>query len=239
MTAIVMLRAEDRVTIGSDGAVCDLDGRLISLASKVVLLPEYGCVIGYRGAGGFHRFLGNAIDACPAENFEDLAAALPDVMRATWEWFRSVFPDHPGKSFAIAIAGWSAQREKFELYRSGSAERQIEGIAEEAKPFEIVPIENDLYCAPLPQREQIERLGITFETSGPEDDMGLAIKIIAANRASRHRSLDDPEAGAPQHNVGGFIQLTTLFAGGISTQIVHRWRDRMGELIEPQEDPLG
>ena len=77
-----------------------------------------------------------------------------------------------------------------------------------------------------------------FAPSNPEIEAGCAAGLRAAfSEAAAIDLLEQQRAmttagGAPFCTVGGFVQLTSITREAITTKIIHRWPDEIGEQIK-------
>lgn len=206
----------------SDGIGLGDDGKIASIAPKITILPLLNAAIGIRG------------DAL-------IALLLMSGLSADWQQFgsydglRSGLVDHLSNVFDVAGDQWEAMRgpgwSEMDIIVAGWSEtsgpdsyllRTMEGTATPA--WEIIDTGGVLLT---PSNDGIfESLG-EFGRSGAISDL----EMIAI--AEKQRNYTEPYGPNKIETslVGGFLQLTTITERDISTRIIHRWNDRIGEPI--------
>lgn len=232
MTALAIGIAKNAIVLASDGAVTDGDGTLVGFESKVVLLPEHNALIACRGVGGFGTALHQRIGV-DVTDFDSLLDYIPSKSAAVLE----AYIQHYGLDDApisIIVAGWSESRQQYEGYRLGKQEWQPKSVGggewEEMLPWTLLPIDGCLWARPWPSAELYGRFGIDPKPQGSIDIFKYTATLVCAARFR-------PESTGPNtpehYGVGGFLQMTMLERDYISTSIVHRWPDVIGERIDP------
>lgn len=230
MSAIAIVRSEDCIIIASDGAIYGKDARLLGFGSKVVLLPEASCVFAQRGTCGVAAALRSELHIC--RDFDSIINHAVDAYRRVHAEFASALP-HLDISSSIALCGWSERAQRFNLYTVASHSRMMHiAAAEKSFPaFELCEMEDDLYVAPWPSRQSMQRFQIKLESNSVQEDSDLAMKLICAARVEEYQPSN--QVDVPHHGVGGFLQLTQLRRHHIASSIVHEWLDVIGEPIDP------
>lgn len=208
----------------SDGIGLGDDGKIASIAPKITILPLLNAAIGIRG------------DAL-------IALLLMSGLSADWQQFgsydglRSGLVDHLSNVFDVAGDQWEAMRgpgwSEMDIIVAGWSEtsgpdsyllRTMEGTATPA--WEIIDTGGVLLT---PSNDGIfESLG-EFGRSGAISDVEM---IAIAEKQRAYREPHGPNK-IETSLVGGFLQLTTITDRDISTRIIHRWNDRVGEPISP------
>lgn len=234
MTAIAIFRLDDGVVIASDGAAyASTTGCLTGLTSKVVLAPEWSCVLAQRGAGGVVQLIRSRI-GFEVLTFDDLLDVIVGVAIDVYDSYK-VFGYDDDARFSLFLAGWSETRERFETYqlRTHGHEAHAEGTGEVlvVEPFQLTPLPF-VYLAPG-GGEHMERFGV-MEAIAANDPIPATVRAVCAARQLRNVSDE-----AAEHCVGGFIQLTIVRRDKVESTIVHRWPDVIGEPIDPTRgEPL-
>lgn len=241
MTALAVACLPDHgVIIVSDGAGYDDRGVVRSLKSKIEIYPEKLCVIGCRGLWMANVYLKLFLTPRNVPTFQELIDQLPDVARELHQHTVESFPKNP--DFSFVVAGWSPERERFEAYSIASIDDTVDvfdgqGNKEETvAAFDLQPL-SWLHMAPMPTGEAAARFGFVFPdqlrppAAGETFDLAeYLIRCVCACRAEPQAATAD---GGKFCAVGGFLQVTILKRDSIETRIVHRWPDRVGELMDP------
>jgi hypothetical protein len=240
MTAIAIVRGSEGVAFATDGVACDIEGRAAALVSKVALFPEWSCVLANRGTAlatarmqlGLQRVAYSGV--IRINGFDDVLRYLPDVAQALHEEILKEGAHYP--HFAFMIAGYSAERDRFESYSLRSREFRYQIGDEEVVqvPYTLGELP-DMHFAPFPSQESAILAGLPRPYEPMQDGRMIAVRAICAARLDPGGSPDD---SVEQHHVGGFVQLTTLFRDKITSEIVHRWPDPLGHRLDPAAGPL-
>lgn len=137
-----------------------------------------------------------------AETQAALLAELPSLMRKHAPIVAEI-----GGYFQFTIALWHAERQQPEAYVIGSPGHTFKGLP----PFQLGGV-NPVVMPPVDR------------SLWPVGDLtrAEACAIVDAQRRAR-------TDGAI--HVGGFAELTSVDASGIRTEVVRRWRDRVGRKI--------
>lgn len=237
MTAIAMVRGNDGVAIATDAATYELDGRLQHLMSKVALIPERNCVISARGAAGLTGRLAEAVRH-QTFDFDDVLALLGwEAKKLLDEWREWIKPRTEPKHIDLHIAGWSSARERYETYILCSGEKiqtDVNGVLMPLAPWSLTPVPS-MFASPLPDAEVARRFGLDYDKFSNGYD--AAARIVCAVR-SESRAFHEG-AAAMGCIAGGWLQMTILKRDFVSTEIIHRWPDVIGEPIDPTRgEPL-
>lgn len=230
MTALAILPLDDGIVIAADGALYDPgNGNLVGLTSKIVLVPEWNCIIAQRGVSLFLNAVRYQLAALGVASFDD---ATSQIVTAAKEVHGQFFGDEDGY-WSLFLAGRSDERAKFEVWslRSAAFEyRDENGVSKTVAPFTLHPL-TGFYCAPNPSAESLAKFGISGTPEFPgnvEQAESFVAKIVAAARTT-------PDTNG-FFNVGGFLQTAMLFRDNIVSSIVHRWPDKIGGKIDPSGD---
>ncbi len=235
MTALAIIRSDRAVVIASDGACHDPNsGLLTACGSKVAFLPECSCIIGQRGAFGVGDVMRYRLAAC--RDFDDVLLQAPAQLEAVFDEHEELTQFTPHAT--LFIGGWSVERTRFETYRISTREKRTgdkaAGPEQVVAPYTLEPLPEG-YSAPMPAQQQLDQLQINWDLESLQEDCFLALKLICAARISP--PTDDDELGI-YYSVGGFLQLTVLTRDRITSEIVHRWPDPLGEKIDPSRGEL-
>lgn len=240
MSALCMIRCDDGIVLASDGAACDDQGRLSAEVSKVALLPEYDCILASRGAGNITATLHSRIQILAGvgfgiSGFDDVLAALPDLARHLHG--QLLTETGAQQHWTTLVGGFSVARDAFEIYRISTRSHPAPLDPErEYEPFAAEPVHGINFC-PTPSEAGGIAAGLPADIAAwadlPSD--ALAVRAICGCRTDKHAG---EAGGAPSHSVGTFVQLTVLRRGEVSSRIVHRWPDPLGEPIDPKRGDL-
>lgn len=225
MSAIITLLARQAAHVFTDGAGYDQNGKLLQFLTKAYPVPQARLVVSTRGHGIATAALGSLFGS-----MQSLDEAR-DRAIGTLEFAES----HLGHVWQL-----SADR--------GAVQVVVAGLDSEGRPaaftlancdcgpdvpaWKVVPIEG---LAVMPSTPQIapEIMGL-IDGKRSFDDITDADCVEIMEVVRRHRL---PVIGrddlAAVYAIGGFIQATSVSAEGISTRILRRWPDRIGERISP------
>lgn len=247
MSALAIVRSDESVTIASDGAGYETGtGRLMTVVSKVALMPECSCIFANRGMGGataeIHARLRH-LAACgePIKEFDDVLDRFPTLAE---QLHLEVLanPEASTAHFSFLIGGYSGRRQRMESYTVRTRPFMAmgnSGALSEQPPFTLIGLPM-VHLAPSPQLSSAAQVGITRpQEFGPETELepeSYALRAVAACRLDRET--DGAEGTPGIHFVGGMLQVTTLYRDAAVSRIVHRWPDPLGEPIDPKRGDL-
>jgi len=228
MTAINVIRHSDAVHLLTDGIVCNSEGVICEIGPNAFALPNIPAAMAIRGPTHFMPFLVHRLSR-ECQSFDDL---LKRVVSVALEVHMSV-PMTLGygevrPDFDLVVAGWSEERRRPESFIMTNQEESDQfAIANNVWQLMALP---DVLIAPSVGVAQIQAVGWrvpeTAEAFQPSID---GAKLVRAQRLSK--GLRPPIRNRDIDSVGGFVQLTTVHSHGVSSTILHRWPDRMGQLI--------
>lgn len=208
----------------SDGVGLGGDARVASIGTKVVMMPLIDAVIGMRGNAMITTLLMAALAADWQKfgTFDGFKAGLVDHLRAIFVAVGSQWKQTQGADcleMDVIVAGWSETSgpDSYLL-------RTIDGT-------------------PTPTWQIIDTGGVLLTPSSDE-----IFKADGGSLADQSRAISDAELIAVAEKqrryiepfgpnkietslVGGFLQVTTVTEHEISTRIIHRWPDEIGEPI--------
>lgn len=150
-----------------------------------------------------------------------MRAGIAKTLAVAYVMFELVFKlcQH-GATFDLVVAGLSSSRgpDSFLICdhdRYGGA------------AWSVIPL--GPVCIAPADEETLARMALTeAELAGDIDPVEDGLRII---EAQRHCKAIQGEETEPSYGVGGFAQLTTVRAGEITTRILRRWPDRIGEKL--------
>lgn len=212
MTAINVLVQPDAVHLLTDGTVYDDAGIVQQIGSKVVYSERIKLALTTSGRTDARLLLpwleqfAGLREARAAQ--QNVLAALPGVMWELRERNRNERPDLEHENdFQVFVALWSIEHDQPEALLL-STEREYVGGSYE--PFSFAPV------------NRVNTPHMAMAWNDVERD-GLAI-IEAQRRFAWPNGL---------HYVGGFAELTTVMAAGVTQRRLIEWPDRVGEMIIP------
>lgn len=214
MTAVNLFVNSDAAVLLTDAAVIDHEGRLQSIATKVIKCPHLRSAIALTGmidGEGWHS-LKDTISACGSQ--EALMRLLPSLAMQAHHHVAAELAKNPRElptetKVRLIVATWSEVRLQPEGYVIGGRETDappgmgagVNGCRRYIQP-EIRPRE-------VPQHI----------------DQKSAHRLIEAQRRTRD--------ALGRYVVGGAAELTTVDAAGVRAQVIQTWNDRLGEPIRP------
>jgi len=218
VTALNIVLQNDAAHILTDGAGIDAAGRLGCAAHKVVPLPHLGAAVAVNGT---RMFLGLVVEAISAGavSADDLHARIVEILQS------AIIPAEPAftKQFGphvfagtVAVAAFSQSKGPHGYLVSTHA----------GDPN-------------LPSWQRIDVPGMFYSPSNARlnadfSDLNATLDDArGAELVRRQREIIAPSLGGWKTPiVGGFAQITSVFAGGrIETRILARWPDVIGKSI--------
>lgn len=224
MTAINIIRQKNAVHMITDAAGYDERGVLLTIGPKAWPLPHLNAVFAARGPKLLSPLIADML-AQSATSYDALKGEFADIVISGCGRLGLVDDQAP---FQLAVAGWSESHgpDSYVLTNHpGQADIKPWTVAQ-CGPISIAPSTEAMHAVFL---EKV--VGATaIDALDPET---TALKLIALQRHAKVSVLN----GSPDDLfflVGGFAQITTVTPGGISTRILHRWPDKLGETIVPE-----
>lgn len=225
MTGIVALLTPNDVALFTDGAYLDYEGNLKHVASKVLLMPEWPGALACRGPSQFLWTLRTHWDGTVASFDDALARIIEDaqLLQQVFELHR-----HRKSEWELVLAGWSDARQAFEVW-------DVHGgpvsIYTDIPPLTLRQMTAPFGAWPQPEQHLAEALQADLAAGERPHPHQVAALVMQAIRASKFPDPRNPTV--KQHHIGGFIQRTVMDRAGCSTDIIHRWPDKIGEPIQP------
>jgi len=225
MSAICAVRDGKHAHLLADGGAFDADGRLQFRACKVSQLPHLNAAIAARGMK-IHLALAEFALAPIATTFDELkakaAGALKRMAIENAVTIAQVTPPGISSDFEIAVAGISdaGQPDSFLLCSHGRY-----GI----EPWTLIDL-GEFAMLPGTQANvaEIHSQSIERKSGGAIDIEALGRRVMELQRRDHPQLRPD---GRMIRDIGGFVQLTTVQLDSITTKIIHRWPDKIGEPI--------
>lgn len=215
MSAVNIIKTDDAAYLFTDAASYYADGTLGAVGQKVAILGHLNCAISCRGPAGFDDELAQAINTAFG-SFDELVESFALVVSNYFVGRDRYARCETGPEVEVFLAGWSVSRDRPESYVVCS-----HGL--NGEPWSLQPL-GPVAIAPYEQA-LAERLG-RLEPSENVIEIGIALM-------EQQRLVRAPHAGAGPAvaGVGGFCQATVVSAFGVSTMIVKRWPDVVGEQL--------
>jgi hypothetical protein len=229
MSAINVIRQTHQVHVLTDGAAYDPDGRLVMVGPKISIVPHLSCALAFRGPAATRCLLTEVL-AHGAASYDGLRDTIAEMLRESAAIYAPLFDGcQLGPDFEVVVAGWS-ETKGADCYILPTHDRYGEA-------FSPVAIEG-VTCLPSDEilQPEIEALlvGLVADDVDPEVQ-GLAIMEMQRAHPVVHL-VDQLGDLTPRRSVGGFAQLTTIRPDGITSKILRRWPDVVGERLGLQVD---
>lgn len=228
MTAMNVIKRHDEITVITDGAGYDQHGRLLSIDSKVELLPHYPGFVMQSGGSAWtpaivamFGFFAPDTDAL----FEKVEWVLPLVV----EKFEGISQEPMGR---VIFGGWSNSQQQMRLgvvfSEEAAALKQDSGGHAVIQPdaFTLQEFEGDQLLAQPPVSEQHWNEGFggrVYDLKQITDVDAFASFMLVAQRT----------VGAPFRGVGGFGQITSITRSAVSARVFERYDDEIGDIMMP------
>lgn len=241
MSSIIIIHQSDAVHLVTDAASYDRDGTLMRVASKVRHLPESGCAFTIRGTSYAFDPMELLLGALPT--FDAIMKALPGAIEIVLRTMQAdatpfITIDSLMRNFEITVAGWSDQRQE---WCAGVA--CTHPVADPTDPVGLSHLDGyqpfvpmlaaPMACMPPVDMSAVLERDLSNKQAVDAVDAAFdGLKLIEAQRLVP--CIFDCQGDGVQYVVGGFAELTTVSAAGVSTTILREWPDEVGKLIEPE-----
>lgn len=238
MSANVIVRQDDGIVIATDGIAYDGQGIVVAHVSKVALMPEWSCAFAVRGAGVVPTMMLFGLSKLATlgfniAGFDDFLSFLPAAAEEVHKALLSD-PTQSYPQFSMMIGGYSEAHGRFESYslRSRDFEYPIGDEIHQQPAYTLAPLPST-HFAPTPSPEACAAVGLYQRgpDDPPEAPQVTAIRGVCAARLDKG-SLPGDEVNE-DYSIGGFVQLTTILRDSVTSEIVHRWPDVIGEKLDP------
>lgn len=213
MTAINAWAGKDSATVYTDGSWIADDGRLAWIAPKVVPLPHMTAAMVVRGNSQTIHALNSYLPALLTSFDQAVREAGPMMLDPPKDLRAAMGPESFG-GWQIMLLGYSEHIASFTgVFMQGTVENGERGWKVEPFMRLVSPLSPDLASHVEPMQSDPGAI----EAGGIMD--------------RQRRILNTDPAGVPGYVVGGFCQRTHITREGITTAIVRRWGDAIGEPI--------
>ncbi|OSJ33180.1 hypothetical protein BSZ19_16175 [Bradyrhizobium japonicum] len=215
MSAANIIVASDGAHLVSDSLVWSTaDQTITAICNKAILLPQVNAAATIR-AEAFVVFqaVSLALSTMTASGFDEFKQTIGPTLMELNDRMAAMGAASP---FEVSVAGISEQNGP-----SGFRITTLQGEGGHLEPWQIVEMPRGFSPCPCNTDAQETEIRSALETA----PRNLESHAIAALKTQRDIAKRDHLAGREPCWVGGFAQLTTISAGGISTRIIHRWPD--------------
>jgi hypothetical protein len=221
MTAINVIKQLDCVHIVSDGAVIRSDGRVDHFAQKVTIMPHLSAAVGIRGTPAAANFINAEI--AKATSYSNLKSTIVRSVRAVLDVMRPHMESQFGPHVLTAeifVVGWSVDGPDAFILNTSDLNKGS-GVP----AWTVVNI-GGLCLGPSDSTIASDFSRLQVELT---DDR--LVELLHRQRELRNPLPHDPTKEGPRA-IGGFAQLTSVRKDSITTRILKRWPDRVGEKIQ-------
>ncbi|MCJ2131581.1 hypothetical protein [Methylobacterium sp. E-045] len=213
MTAINAWAAKDSATVYTDGAWIGDDGRLLWIAPKVVPLPHMNACMVVRGNSQTIHVLQSHLPSL-FTSFDQAVRDVGPLILNPPPNLRAAMGPKSFNGWQLMLLGYSEHVGQFAgAFMQGTIEYGEPGWKTEPFVRLLTPLSPDLVAHVEPMH----------------GDPGASEAGAVMDR--QRRILNTDPAGVPGYVVGGFCQRTHITREGITTSIVRRWPDKIGEPI--------
>jgi hypothetical protein len=227
MSSAIIRRAENGVEMFTDGAVVDATDNyvLIGRQSIAYAFPHVPCIM--TALGSIHvLFSLLCVSSSSWTSFDCVVDRIGrDVRDAHQYAFDHRIDGAREVNSQVYFGGWSESRERWETYGVLICHHDVGSTP---KVYGLP----SLFCHPYPHSDA-DREFVGIPSKDELIDIGQ-FEIDIDRLLAWQRITGEPLAdGTMMYGVGGFVQHTAMTKEGISTRIIHRWDDPIGEPINP------
>lgn len=216
MSAVNIFPSRAAISVLSDALYYEASGVVRGFGSKVILYPELTCVAACRGDAGVISVLGGA--SRTAQSIDHLFKGLTESLERLVDAVRVHDSSRLATVFdaEISVAGWSSDHNQFGHWLMPLSEKY--GDAAPAWRFTY--------------RGQSNAIAPGLSDFQPPAEFDCRTSGLDLLKRQRHLLWPAAAEGAGQfHAVGGFAQLTIVTQDKVTSEIIHRWPDKIGERI--------
>lgn len=222
MTSHAVICCSDAVHVVTDGGLFDQKtGVLVGFGNKALILSHLNAVLVCRGALAMGLLVPMMVSA--NSSFDELRKNIGPQLRKQIEPHANIDAQHGHTwgEFDVVLAGFSESKGPTCILMLSFDHPFIPELKAyqpfDAGPVSLAPGNDDLLKSIDPNSFDVER---------------DPLRIIEAQRKipSPHGARGDSSVKC---SVGGFAQLTTVTETEITTKLIHRWNDKIGEVIKP------
>jgi hypothetical protein len=212
MTAVNIVQRPGEVLVMTDGLRTLRSGASGHPCAKVSILPHIPLLVAVRGWTCLPhlmtaRFASDGVGA----TFDDFLKFVPSFAQEVIPQLNAKFGEVAPAEFYIV--GFSDERSRLETWKMASTDAYA---ARGQHPFELCFEEEPMTAAPRPSDEAIKAARFVCPTARKYDPLDHGLKMMDAQRRTC------PDA------IGEFLQLSRVTKEGISSHVIHRWPDTVG-----------
>jgi hypothetical protein len=234
MTAIIIAAQRKRgcIHVAGDSAMYLRDQTVVAFGSKFLTVPHWPGVITSTGNSAIVPHVGWTL-AQLFSTFDELVAGVSDALPRLVEDYVALQERHGIRSGAdLYFVGISAERgpEAYAIKTDdelppGTTREEAEASEHWAPPFTLLKLP-DLVMTPVPTDQVVPANyeGIDLDDD-PEQVTWSLRKIL---EMQRRMTLPEGIGG-----IGGFGQLATVSADGVTQRLLQRWPDQLGTPLRP------
>ncbi|RWM28492.1 hypothetical protein [Mesorhizobium sp.] len=231
LSALSSLHSPDAVIVLTDGAVYDNDGRLLTVKRKVTVSEKLPLAVAFRGNLAFGEVTSHQIIRAAEEvGFDRMLAAL-----------QADLPNMPtSPKLDILIAGVSEIAGVMHCKFTNVPGFKAVGVIDTEQPPPLALVDPGPIYVGLggdgKSQFGLEAIGIPPPRKDETIEAWLA--RYGVNIFEWYRRMRVPvDPGDPntdwQHLIGGILNMTVVKRSCVSTTLLHRWPDKIGERINP------
>jgi hypothetical protein len=234
MTAVVVASQPNHgcIHVAVDAAIYKRDQEVTAFGTKTYSVPHWPGVVVSVGGAALSPLVGWSL-AQHFGSWDELAEGAENLLPSILSAWQTELGPQLSSSGDVILAGVSAERgpEAYSfrtddtLPLTATADEMAGSDLYDA-PFKLVKLP-DLVMTPVPH-DQVE--AASYEGLDADADEATVLwslrKIL---EMQRHMVLPDAIGG-----IGGFGQVTTISASGISQRVIQRWPDELGAPLRPE-----
>ncbi|MBB4262667.1 hypothetical protein [Bradyrhizobium sp. CIR3A] len=216
MTALNVIQRDNEIMVMTDGLGVQIAGPPKPI-QKVGLLAHVPAVVAVRGNMALARNFAAFDELSPGGTFEDFVDFVPAFLEMFVPQVEAAQKQPKLKlSNEIHVCGYSALRDRLEHYFiTTGTEYQPFG----REPYQMYLETERSTASPMPSEDARTAAKCRYVDADAFDPADHGIKLMEAQR------LTYPEY------IGLFVQVSRVTRHGVSSQVIHRWPDRIGERI--------
>ena len=237
MSGMVMVRQPDCITLLSDGGCyrSTADFTITGFASKPMVFPHLSMVICGIGCTTTNML----VDHCLQRDWTSFDNAVSTLRKRLREVIETVWQlDHKRDHATnyIFIGGYSEKRSRWESY---NLMLDCQYGRDPAKGIGKLNPGAEVMIFPMPDEADLKQYGFNSPNIVFSDLRSDLVNFMRAQRATPQTmgEIGDDDPDLPDgHTVGGFMELVTLRRHSALTEIVWRWPDKRGRMINRKHE---
>lgn len=221
MTVGVFIVHDNGIEIFSDGAAYDDAGIFGEYSNKVRTAPHLSAFAFAWGSGNAARLVKDKL--VHLETFEMMIEQLDNCVELSMAEARLIYGDHV--NLGAVIGGYSEKSQEWQLWYSAISQP----LNEELQYYKLRKL-GSFFANNYPSEAKLAEFGFgSFDAFKWDYEVADGIRFMEAVRQSPDR--------LHAHNevigcfCGGFIERTIIERDAAYSQIVHRWPDKIGEVM--------